>query len=98
MNPTEPDFLKGIAQYGVLGLVTFLLGKRFLATSDEDRKWIREHGERAVLQNEQIVNALKDVVGVMKSFGETLNQVVETNKQVVETNARLVAQMTERKG
>jgi hypothetical protein len=105
MNPADsPDILKLIGQYGLPGLICYLLGRRFLSTSDEDRKWIRDHGERAVLQNEQIVTALKDVVGIVKTFGETLTQIVETNKEVVatnrlvvETNAKLVT-LLEKKG
>jgi hypothetical protein len=64
MNPTETtELFKGLAQYGVLGLVTFLLGKRFLQMADEDRKWIRDSGDKQLILVEKTIQIADKILG-----------------------------------
>lgn len=78
MTPDEiTKLLTGLSQYGVLGLVTFFLGKRFLQSADEDRKWIREAGEKQMVM-------LADMLAASRAL-------VDTNKAVIESNTKLVA-------
>lgn len=81
------DFFKMAAQFGVVGLVAFLLGNRFLkqsderekrltAQADEDRNWIRGHGENQMV--------------LLQAINETNKQLANTNSDLSKTNAELV--------
>lgn len=64
------EFLKPFAQFGVIGLVAYLLGRRFLLQGDEDRKWIRETGERQMV--------------LLEAITETNKTMIQTNSELVE--------------